>query len=483
MEGGRVEHGGKGGRRFGILTSIVDRIPTQLGPYRLIDRLGAGGMGEVWRAEDTRLLRPAAIKILTEKIAKDAEWKARFLREARTAAQLNHPNIATIYTVDEEGSVMYIAMELVEGTSLAAMITARALSIPETIRIGAQTAEALAAAHAKSIVHRDIKPDNIIVLRRGVKVLDFGIAKHIGPSADDSLTRGQLILGTPYYMSPEQALGKKIDLKTDIFSVGVVLYEALAGKRPFAGTNVTETVLYILSKEPQELTSAANVSKDLAAIVHRCLKKQPAERPTAEELADALEGLAEYSMPVRQPTREQPLREQHVPTVVLEKGAFDPSKQPTASQPAPPPPAPTPPPAQPQVERPSLRNLGRALITDDDAVTREILANILRQNGVPYDEALNGADAIKQLKAHQYGLLFLDLLMPRIDGWGVLDFIRSKSRSGPLNMRIFVMTSFREQRLSAADQEIVAGFIYKPIDQTEIDRVLQKSAVTARASA
>jgi serine/threonine protein kinase len=424
-------------------------------------------MGEVWRAEDMRLLRPAAVKILSEKIAADSDWKARFLREARTAAQLNHPNIATIYTVDEEGSTMYIAMELVEGTSLAAMITARSLSVAEVIRIGSQTAEALAAAHAKSIVHRDIKPDNIIVLRRGIKVLDFGIAKSIGPTADDSLTRGQLILGTPYYMSPEQALGKKIDLKTDVFSLGVVLYEALAGKRPFAGTNVTETVLYILSKDPPELSSVANVSAELSAIVHRCLKKQPNERPAAEQLADALEALPEYTRP---PTRE-PTREQQIPTVVLNQPGTRP------------PTAPMPPPAVQTSDRPSLRNLGRALITDDDAVTREILGNILRQNGIPYDEAVNGADAIKQLKQTKYGVLFLDLLMPRIDGWGVLDFIRSKSRNEPLQTKIFVMTSFREQRLSAADQEIVTGFIYKPIDESEIDRVLQKSATATRASA
>lgn len=432
-------------------------------------------MGEVWRAEDTRLLRPAAIKILSNRIASDPDWKARFLREARTAAQLNHPNIATIYSVDEEGSTMYIAMELVEGQSLAALIANKTMSMSEMIRIGAQTAEALAAAHAKSIVHRDIKPDNIIVLRRGIKVLDFGIAKNIGPSADDSLTRGQMILGTPYYMSPEQALGKKIDTKTDIFSLGVVLYEALAGKRPFGGANVTETVLYILSKEPPDLGSiASTVSPALSALVHRCLRKQAADRPTADELADALESLAEYA-PGRLPTREQ-----HIPTVVLQKPPHDPTiiRAPSAAPPMAPPSV-----QAGQTERPSLRSLGRALITDDDAVTRELLGSILRQNGVPYDEAVNGAEAIKQLKQHQYGLMFLDLLMPRIDGWGVLDFIRTKTRNEPSQIKIFVMTSFREQRLSTADQEIVSGFIYKPIDGSEIDRVLQKSAVAARASA
>src|SRR5687767_1121966 len=229
----------------------------QLGPYRLVDRLGAGGMGEVWRAEDMRLLRPAAVKILSEKIASDPDWKARFLREARTAASLNHPNIATIYTVDEHESTMYIAMELVHGTSLADLIAARSMTPGEIVRISRQTAEALAAAHDKQIVHRDIKPDNIIVLQRSVKVLDFGIAKTIGPTADDSLTRGQLILGTPYYMSPEQALGNNMNFRTDIFSLGVVMYEMLTGRRPFQGTSVTDTVLQILTKEPPDLATLA----------------------------------------------------------------------------------------------------------------------------------------------------------------------------------------------------------------------------------
>ena len=448
----------------------------QLGPYRLVEKLGAGGMGEVWRAEDTRLLRPAAIKILSEKIASDPDWKARFLREARTAASLNHPNIATIYAVDDDGgNQMYIAMELVEGTSLAGLIAARSLSTADVIRIGRQTAEALAAAHEKSIVHRDIKPDNIIVLQRTVKVLDFGIAKMIGPSADDSLTRGQLILGTPYYMSPEQALGKKIDTRTDIFSLGVVMFEALTGKRPFQGANVTETVLQILTKQPDYAALlSADIPAQFVAIITRCLQKAPADRYSADDLVDAL---AQLPQGARMPTREQ-----QIPTV-----AFHAPVEPT--------PAPTP--IHPQLTRPASNfgsgststpapplpaepaaaargNARRALIADDDAVTREILGSVLRQSGVPYDEAPNGAEAIKQLKQRDYGVLFLDLLIPRIDGWGVLDFIRSSRRSSDL--KTYVLTAYREQRLSAADQEIVAGMLYKPLQQAEIDRIVQTAA-------
>ena len=438
----------------------------QLGPYRLIDRLGAGGMGEVWRAEDTRLLRPAAVKILSEKIASDPDWKARFLREARTAASLNHPNIATIYAVDEHESTMYIAMEIVEGTSLSDLISARSLSPPDIVRIARQTADALAAAHHKQIVHRDIKPDNIIVQQRAVKVLDFGIAKSIGPSADDSLTRGQLILGTPYYMSPEQALGKKIDTRTDIFSLGIVIYEALTGQRPFQGANVTETVLQILTKptpDLRKLVSAA--SPELVRIVEKCLEKQAADRYSAEQLVDALAMVPEAGHG-RLPAREQTLPAITTPGPAAQRPATTPVQ--------------TPPPI-PQRQPPASPPGGfrRALVTDDDAVTRQILCDVLRQHGVAFDEAANGAEAIRQLKQNQYELLFLDLLMPRIDGWGVLDFIRNKGRGD--SMKIYIMTAFREQRLSTADQEIVNGLIYKPIDQTHVDAVLQKGAAV-RAS-
>src|SRR6202022_6607 len=169
-----------------------------LGSYRLIDRLGAGGMGEVWRAEDTRLLRSVALKLLLEPIANDPEWKARFLREARTIAQMNHPNIATIYSIEQEAEKLFIVMELVEGESLATVLAKGALQPGEAVRIIRHVAEALGEAHEKGIVHRDVKPDNIIVGKRSVKVLDFGIAKQIIATTDaPTLTQAGLIVGTP----------------------------------------------------------------------------------------------------------------------------------------------------------------------------------------------------------------------------------------------------------------------------------------------
>ena len=227
----------------------------KLGSYKLISKLGAGGMGEVWRAEDTRLLRPVAIKILSERIAQDPEWKARFLREARTVAQMNHPNIATIYSIEQEGDTLFIAMELVEGESLATLMARGPVPPRDAVRLISQVCEALAEAHEKGIVHRDVKPDNIIVSKRTVKVLDFGIAKQTNPTAMDNktLTQGGMIVGTPYYMSPEQALGKTVDSRSDIFSLGVVMYEMLNGRRPFDGESVTETMMNIIMNEQPDI--------------------------------------------------------------------------------------------------------------------------------------------------------------------------------------------------------------------------------------
>src|SRR5687768_8149762 len=247
----------------------------QLGTYRLISPLGAGGMGEVWRAEDTKLLRQVAIKILPPQLAGDSEWKDRFLREARTIAQLNHPNIATIYAIDEQDGKLFIAMELIEGASLASVIAQGPMIPADAVRVAIHVSDGLSEAHAKGIVHRDIKPDNIILSPRFVKVLDFGIAKQIGGTADPTLTQGGMVLGTPHYMSPEQALGRAVDARTDIFSLGVVLYEMLSGAKPFASEAITEILLQIVMTQPRDIAQAAyGITPALAKIVRRCLHKQ-----------------------------------------------------------------------------------------------------------------------------------------------------------------------------------------------------------------
>ncbi len=417
----------------------------QLGIYRLIDRLGAGGMGEVWRAEDTKLLRQVAIKILPEQLASDPEWKARFLNEARSIAQLNHPNIATIYSIDQQGETLFIAMELIEGESLSSVI-ARGPMIPaDAVRVAVHVSDGLSEAHSKGIVHRDIKPENIILSPRFVKVLDFGIAKQIGGTADPGLTGGGFVLGTPHYMSPEQALGRTIDARTDIFSVGVLLYEMLSGQKPFAGDAVTEILLRIVMNEPRDIAQAAfGITPALADIVRRCMKKQPDERyQSCEELRAAL-----ASSLKEDPTA---VRKSSVPTIAVRKSEPPETARPPVAQPASP--------------------RGRALVADDDPATRYIIANILAQHHFAYDEAANGADAVKLLKSRDYALIFVDLLMPRIDGWGVLDYLRSHRGDRPLP-RTYVVTGVQNQKLSTADRDIVTALLYKPIDVGQVERIV-----------
>lgn len=254
-------------------------------------------MGEVWKAEDTRLGRIVAVKILPQSVAADAEAIARMRREARTAAQLNHPNIATIHSFEEAEGRTFIVMEFVDGVPLTSLIREGKLRESDVCRIGRGVADALAEAHEKGIVHRDIKPDNIIVRGSRVKVLDFGIAKRIGVETASStdptaiVTQQGMILGTVHYMSPEQALGKSIDARTDIFSLGVVLYEAATGRLPFGGETITETITQIIRDDPQPARSVnPAVSAGLNAIIERCLRKNRDERfGSAAAVADALE--------------------------------------------------------------------------------------------------------------------------------------------------------------------------------------------------
>ena len=264
-----------------------------LGPYRLINRVGAGGMGEVWRAEDSRLGRVVAIKVLPPSFVADAEATSRLKREARTAAQLYHPSIATIHSIEQDGDHIFIVEEFVEGDSLTKVIKRGGLAEAEICRIARAVADALDEAHAKGIVHRDIKPDNIIVAGNRVKVLDFGIAKQVGSpgaSPETFVTQQGMILGTVHYMSPEQALGKTFDGRTDVFSLGVVLYEMATGRKPFEGETITETMTQIIRDEPVDAAAVnPGVSPGLKAIIDRSLRKNPGERYTAAELVTALD--------------------------------------------------------------------------------------------------------------------------------------------------------------------------------------------------
>ncbi len=262
-------------------------IGRRLGVYQLTTRIGAGGMGEVYRARDTRLGRDVAIKILPHAFT-DQKRHARFEREARALASLNHPNIATIHGIEEADGVHAIVMELVEGKTLAARLSARAakgLPIAEALAIARQIADALEAAHEKGIVHRDLKPANIALTKDGaVKVLDFGLAKLDTGAAEDGIsqspraaigeTHDGAILGTAAYMSPEQARGEPVDKRTDIWSFGCVLYEMLAGRAPFSGSSITELLGDVMQSEPDWQLLPAETSDDIRRLLHRCLRKE-----------------------------------------------------------------------------------------------------------------------------------------------------------------------------------------------------------------
>jgi serine/threonine protein kinase/Tol biopolymer transport system component len=263
----------------------------KLGNFEIVELLGRGGMGEVWRARDTRLKRDVAIKVLPAGLARDPDRIARFEREARAASALNHPNIVAVHDVGCDNGTYWIATELVRGDTLRRMIEAGPLPAPKVIDIAAQVAAGLAAAHAAGLVHRDLKPDNIMVTRGGqVKILDFGLAKQ-GRTAGDStatdLTGEGVVMGTAGYMAPEQVRGEAADHRSDLFSFGVVLHEMLSGKRAFSGSSSVEVMHAILKDEPAELP--ASVPPELGGIVRRCLEKEPDRRfQSAADLAFAL---------------------------------------------------------------------------------------------------------------------------------------------------------------------------------------------------
>jgi eukaryotic-like serine/threonine-protein kinase len=254
--------------------------------YRIVSPIGKGGMGEVYLAQDTKLDRKVALKILPSEFAEDADRMSRFVREAKSASALNHPNIITIYEIGESDGTHFIATEFIDGKTLTEYAKANRLDYKSVLEIALQVASALQIAHAANIVHRDIKPDNVMIRADGLaKILDFGIAKLNAPpnnageedaTAIKSNTQAGMIIGTANYMSPEQAAGKAVDARSDIFSFGVVLYEMLSGHLPFAGGTVMEMIGAILHQEPQPL--GASVPPEIKRIVGRCLKKNRDER-------------------------------------------------------------------------------------------------------------------------------------------------------------------------------------------------------------
>ena len=287
----------------------------RLGPYEILDLVGAGGMGEVYRARDTRLGRDVAVKVLPAELATDADRRARFEQEARAASALNHPNIVVIHDVGFEAMTPYVAMELVEGRTLRAILASGPLPIRKVLDAAVQVADGLAKAHAAGIVHRDLKPDNLIVSSDGfVKILDFGLAKvtSVLPSAEDSQlptlekheTGPGTVMGTVGYMSPEQASGRSVDFRSDQFSLGSVLYEMATGQRAFKRDTAAETLSAVIREDPPPITQInPTAPPPFAWVVERCLAKDPEERyASTRDLARELRSVRDHlsdSMPAR----------------------------------------------------------------------------------------------------------------------------------------------------------------------------------------
>src|SRR5580693_2258328 len=279
---------------------------TKLGPYEIQSPLGAGGMGEVYRARDTRLDRTVAIKVLTEGLESAPEVRQRFDREARAVSSLNHPHICALYDVGHQNGIDYLVMEYLEGQTLAARIEKGPLPTPELLRTASQIADALDKAHRRGIIHRDLKPGNVMLTKSGAKLLDFGLAKggevlqgDIGssPTMSHPLTVKGTIIGTMQYMSPEQLEGKEADARSDIFSFGAMLYEMATGKKAFEAKSQASLIAAILREEPRPMRELQPLTPPgLEHIVKACVLKDPDERPqSAHDLKLQLDWIRESS--------------------------------------------------------------------------------------------------------------------------------------------------------------------------------------------
>jgi len=308
-------------------------IGRALSHYRVTAAIGAGGMGEVYRATDTKLGREVALKVLPAGMELDPARLGRFRREARAIAALNHPHIVTIFSVEEAEGVHFLTMELVEGQSLGRLIPSAGMPLARLVEIGAELADALSAAHAKGIVHRDLKPANVMLTSDGrVKVLDFGLAKELrAENSDDPTltsaadrTKAGVVMGTPAYMSPEQIEGHALDHRTDIFSLGVMLYEMAGGTRPFQGRSWAELAAAILRDAPRPLSEIrAELPGALRSIVQRCIEKRAEDRfASAREVGEALRRVTrEAATRETATTDSRTLDQQTTVTLALEAGA------------------------------------------------------------------------------------------------------------------------------------------------------------------
>jgi len=404
----------------------------EMAHYLIVSKLVAGGMGEVFLAEDTRLHRKVALKVLLPEVAQDADRLARFLQEARLASALSHPNAAHIYEIGEWKGSHFLAMEYIDGETLEARLTGDPMPMAEILSVGAQVADALEAAHARKIVHRDIKPANLMTNSRGhVTVLDFGLAKYIAETNSPStsqiatqfMTSGGVVLGTVSYMSPEQALGHHVDHRSDIFSLGVVLYRMATGKLPFTGSTAQETLARILQGQPEALGRLNyELPEEFERVVRKCLEKDR-ER------------------------RYQSARELQIDLKNLERGPGERARS----------------------------GAIRAVIVDDEELARGLLREYLTQAGgiEVVAECANGFEAVKAVSERKPDLVFLDVQMPKLDGFEVLELIDS-------GVAVIFVTAYDQYAMRAFDANAV-DYLLKPFSADRFKKALDR--VRARLGA
>ncbi len=398
----------------------------QIAHYRVLSRLGQGGMGAVFLADDTRLGRRAALKLLSPEVAADPDRMHRFVQEAKLASLLTHPNVATIYEIGQEKELWFLAMEYVEGEPLSERIRKGPMKVPEILEVAIQTADALDDAHSKGIIHRDIKPANLMLTPRGhVKVLDFGLAKlERGPEKEETqvMTSAGIVLGTVAYMSPEQALGSDMDQRTDIFSLGVVLYEMATGRLPFSGSTASETMARILQSQPDAIARFNyEVPEELNRVVRKCLEKDRQRRyQSARELLVDLRNLERDSG-------------SDLPAVVPERRRIS------------------------------------AVIVDDEELARSLLHEYLQSTPdiEIVAECANGFEAVKAISEHKPDLVFLDVQMPKLDGFEVLELIDRE-------VAVIFVTAYDQYAMKAFDAHAV-DYLLKPFGLDRFEKALERA--------
>ncbi len=412
---------------------MVDLVApgTLIEHYRVVSPLGQGGMGAVYLADDTRLGRRVALKVLPPEFAADPDRMHRFVQEAKLASALTHPNVATIFEIGRQDQLWFLAMEYVEGRPLAERIREGPLKISDLVQIGMQVADALDDAHSKAIIHRDIKPANLMITPRGhVKVLDFGLAKlQTAPKTSQEtqlLTNAGLVVGTVEYMSPEQALGREVDYRTDIFSLGVVLYEMATGRLPFSGSTPSETMARILQAQPDAIARFNyEVPEGLERVVRKCLEKDRERRyQSARELLVDLKNLARDS-----------------------------GSQQTATAGA---------------SGPARSRIG-TVIVDDEELARQLLSEYLASS-LDIEilaECANGFEAVKAISERKPDLVFLDVQMPKLDGFEVLELIDR-------DVAVIFVTAFDQYAMKAFDAHAV-DYLLKPFSQERFDKALERA--------